>query len=45
MTPTKLEVLSKAPMFESIAWSVSALAGTHLYLRNRKNIMALDLRN
>ena len=43
MTPEKLEVLSKFPALEGIAWSPPTLVGTRLYLRDRKNIMALDL--
>ena len=43
MTPEKLEVLSKAPMLENIAWSVPTLVGTHLYIRDRKTIIALEL--
>ncbi|HWZ31982.1 MAG TPA: PQQ-binding-like beta-propeller repeat protein [Bryobacteraceae bacterium] len=43
MSPEKLEVLSKAQVLESIAWSPPTLVGTRLYLRDRKNIVALDL--
>ena len=43
MTPEKAEVLAKAQVMESIAWSVPALAGTRLYLRDRKNVVALEL--
>ncbi len=45
MTPEKAEVLAKAQVLESIAWSVPALVGTKLYMRDRKNIVALDLSN
>jgi outer membrane protein assembly factor BamB len=43
VSPQKLEVLSKAPMLENISWSAPALVGTKLYLRDRKNLMALEL--
>jgi outer membrane protein assembly factor BamB len=43
MTPEKLEVLSQAQVLESISWSPPTLVGTRLYLRDRKNIVALDL--
>jgi outer membrane protein assembly factor BamB len=42
-TPQKFEVLSKVSLLENIAWTPPTLAGTHLYLRDRKTIMALDL--
>jgi TPP-dependent 2-oxoacid decarboxylase len=43
MSPEKAEVLAKAPVLESISWSVPALVGTKLYMRDRKNLVALDL--
>jgi len=43
MNPEKLEVLSKAQVLESIAWTPPTLVGTHLYLRDRKNIQSFDL--
>jgi outer membrane protein assembly factor BamB len=42
-TPEKFEVLSKFQVLENIAWTPPTLAGTRLYLRDRKTIMALDL--
>jgi len=42
-TPQKFEVLSKVSMLQNIAWTPPTLVGTHLYLRDRKNIIALDL--
>jgi outer membrane protein assembly factor BamB len=45
-TPT-LEVLtttSKAAVLNNNAWNAPSLAGTRLYLRDRKNIMAVELR-
>lgn len=42
-TPDALRVLAKAQVFDSLAWTAPALAGTRLYLRNRKEIAAFDL--
>ncbi len=39
-----LKVISKASVLENRAWTPPTLAGTKLYLRDRKNIVALDLR-
>jgi outer membrane protein assembly factor BamB len=43
VSPEKFEVLSKASVLESIAWTPPTLVGTHLYLRDRKTIEAFDL--
>jgi len=42
-TPRKFEVLSKASVLQSIAWTPPTLVGTRLYLRDRKTIAAYDL--
>ncbi len=42
-TPDGLTVASKVEMLLSQSWTVPTLSGTRLYLRNRKNIMALEL--
>ena len=42
-TPQKFEVLSKVSLLQNIAWTPPTLVGTHLYLRDRKTIVALDL--
>jgi outer membrane protein assembly factor BamB len=42
-TPEGLTVTSKVELLSSHSWTVPSLAGTRLYLRDRKNIMALDL--
>ena len=42
-TAEGLTVISKAELLSSRSWTVPSLAGTRLYLRNRKNIMALEL--
>jgi outer membrane protein assembly factor BamB len=44
MSPQKLEVLSKAQVLESIAWTPPTLVGTHLFVRDRKSIIAFDLK-
>jgi hypothetical protein len=39
----RLEILSKAQVLSPNSWTVPTLAGTTLYLRDRKVIMALDV--
>ena len=39
-----LKVLSSAQLCEKVAWTVPTLVGTTLYVRDKKNIMALDLK-
>ena len=43
VTPKELRVLAKTSVLEKTAWTPPTLAGTTLYLRDRKNLMALDL--
>lgn len=43
-TPEGLTINSKIELLTSNAWTVPTLAGTTLYVRDRKNIMALDLK-
>ncbi len=43
-SPQKFEVLSKVSLLRNIAWTPPTLAGTHLYLRDRRDIIALDLK-
>lgn len=43
VSPEKFEVLSKASVLESIAWTPPTLVGTRLYVRDRKSIEAFDL--
>ena len=40
-----LAVLAKASVLDSQAWTVPTLSGTRLYVRNRRDILALDLGN
>jgi hypothetical protein len=42
-TPKELRVLAKASILQNTAWTPHTLAGAKLYLRDRKNLMALDL--
>jgi outer membrane protein assembly factor BamB len=43
-TPEKFQAIAKWPMLSSVAWTPPTLAGDRLFLRDRKVIMALDLR-
>lgn len=43
-TPEGLKVHSRMELLKSNAWTVPTLAGTRLYVRDRKSIMALDLK-
>ncbi len=43
VSPDGVKVLAKAQVASTISWTVPALVGTTLYLRDRVNIMALDL--
>jgi len=42
-TPTEFRVLAQASLLQSLSWTPPTLAGTTLYLRDRHNLMALDL--
>ena len=42
-SPERFQAVAKWPMLASIAWTPPTLAGTRLYVRDRRNIMALDL--
>ena len=42
--PQGLEVLAKAELLHRNAWTAPTLAGTNLYIRDRRSIMALDLK-
>jgi hypothetical protein len=43
VTPGKVTVLAKAMVSSATAWTAPTLVGTTLYLRDRANIMALNL--
>ena len=42
-SPEGLKVISKASIMKNLAWTVPTLAGTKLYLRDRRTIAAFDL--
>jgi len=44
LTPGGMKVISKAPLLARTSWTPPTLAGTELYVRDRKMIMALDLK-
>lgn len=44
LTPEGLKINSKVELLTSNAWTVPTLAGTTLYVRDRKTILALDLK-
>ena len=43
LSPDGFTVLSSAALFDTIAWTAPTLVGTTLYVRDRAQIMALDL--
>ncbi len=43
MTPEGMTVLARAPLFDTVSWTVPTLVGTILYARDRERIVALDL--
>lgn len=43
VSPQGLQVLARAEILDSIAWTPPTLVGSTLYIRDRKSIMALDL--
>jgi len=43
VSPEGMKVLAKAQVLERTAWAAPTLAGKTLYIRDRKQIMALDL--
>ncbi len=43
IAPEGIEILSKVQLTEKVSWTVPTLAGKTLYVRDNKNIMALDL--
>ena len=44
LSPQGMKVLAKAAVLEHTAWTPPTLAGANLYLRDRRMIVALDLR-
>lgn len=43
-TPEGIKVNSKVELLHSLSWTPPTIAGTTLYIRDRKNVMALDLK-
>jgi outer membrane protein assembly factor BamB len=43
VAPEGLKVVSRVPLLTKNAWTAPSLAGTRLFVRDRKSIMALDL--
>jgi outer membrane protein assembly factor BamB len=41
--PEGFKVVAKAPLLTSLAWTPPVLVGSRLYLRDRRNMMAVDL--
>ena len=44
LSPQGMQVHWRVPLLQSNAWTVPTLAGTKLYVRDRRTMMALDLR-
>ncbi|HXB73189.1 MAG TPA: PQQ-binding-like beta-propeller repeat protein [Candidatus Acidoferrales bacterium] len=42
-SPAGFKVVAKAELLTSLAWTPPALVGTRLYIRDRRNLMAVDL--
>lgn len=43
VSPAGLGIISKVSLMKNVAWTVPTLAGTKLYLRDRRTITAVDL--
>jgi outer membrane protein assembly factor BamB len=43
LSPTGLNVLARASVLQGTSWTVPTLVGSRLYVRDRKNMVALDL--
>jgi outer membrane protein assembly factor BamB len=44
LSPQGMQVRWRVPLLQSNAWTVPTLVGTNLYVRDRRTMMALDLR-
>jgi outer membrane protein assembly factor BamB len=42
-SPQGFKVAAKAPLLKSLSWTPPALVGTRLYMRDRRDMMAVDL--
>jgi hypothetical protein len=43
VSPEGLKVISKVALMRNVAWTAPTLAGSKLYLRDRRTITAVDL--
>ncbi|MHC5111316.1 MAG: outer membrane protein assembly factor BamB family protein [Planctomycetota bacterium] len=43
VSPEKAEIISQVQLTEKVSWTVPTLVGTTMYVRDNKNIIALDL--
>lgn len=43
VSPDALEIRSKVQLTDKVSWTVPTLVGKTLYVRDQKNLMALDL--
>ena len=43
MSPDGMTVLARATLFETVSWTAPTLVGTTLYVRDREQVVALDL--
>ncbi len=44
LSPQGLEIQASAPLLENLAWTPPSIAGTRLFLRDRKSMMAVELK-
>jgi len=42
-SPEKFTIVARAALLTSLSWTPPALVGTRLYIRNRRNLMAVEL--
>ena len=42
-SPEGFKIIAKAELLTSLSWTPPALVGTHLYIRDRRSMMAVDL--
>ena len=42
-SPQGFKIVAKAPLLTHLSWTPPVLVGTHLYIRDRKSMMAVDL--
>jgi hypothetical protein len=44
LSPEGLKIGSSFQVLENLAWTPPSIAGTHLYVRDRKSIAAIELK-